>query len=370
MSNDLSDRLTTLTCDLVQIVSTESRPLARADCFAYCRLQMEGLSGIEIREHNSRGFCSLVAMPRGVEVPGVLLVGHLDVIEHASPDVYHTTVRAGRIWGPGAGDMKGQCAIMLELFVRLQRQFPGLPFGVAFTSDEERGGEDGVRFLFEEAGLRCGSAIVPDGGSLNAVTVEEKGILQMKLKVEGKEGHAAAPWLASNALATLVSAVARLCAHFETYEDVSSPDHWYPTCAPTMCHCPNPTVNCIPGTAEAVVDIRFPAPHTVESMHAEVLQNLGPEVMAETLASAIPTQLAPDELYLKITEEITGKSVRRHRASGGSDALFISQYGIPVVLSSPIVGNLHREDEWIDQASMETYYRICERYMLERLQAV
>jgi len=367
MKDDLLECLTTLTCDLVRIVSTDSRPQARAECFAYCRGRLEGLHGIEIREYESNGYTALVAVPQGLKVPEILLVGHLDVVEHADPEVYRATVKDGRIWGPGAGDMKGQCAIILELFVRLQNEHPGLPFGIALTSDEERGGEDGVRFLFEEIGLRCGVAIVPDGGSLNAVTSEEKGILQLRLTASGKEGHGAAPWLASNALLSLAQAITALCAHFKTLEVAASTDHWYPTCSPTICHTPNPTVNCIPAVAEAVVDIRFPAPHTGESIHAMVKQVMGHAVTTEVITSAVPTQLVPDERYLRITEEITGKPVRLHRASGGSDALYISQYGIPVVLSSPIVGQLHREDEWIDLASMETYYRICERFILEKV---
>ena len=55
------------------------------------------------------------------------------------------------------------------------------------------------------------------------------------------------------------------------------------------------------------------------------------------------------------------------RATTLGDALFIAQYGIPVVLSNPLVGNLHREDEWMDLESMELYYRICERFIIEKL---
>ncbi len=367
MNTELRDRLTQMTCDLVAIPSTQSRPMDRARCFAYCRGLLAGLAGIEIREYESRGFGSMVVLPRGVEAPRILFVGHLDVIEHPDPLVYRASVHDGRIWGPGAGDMKGQCAIILELFIRLQRQFPGLPFGLAMSSDEEQGGEDGVRFLFEQAGIRCGMAIVPDGGSLNAVTVEEKGILQLRLHAGGTEGHAAAPWLTPNPLVILVKAISRLCAHFEGLEDAASSDHWYPTFVPTIFHTPNPTVNCIPASAEAMVDLRYPPPHTMESMMASVRKIAGPEVSAETIASAAPTHLAPDELYLQITEQVTGEAVRLVRASGGSDSAFISQHGIPVVLSSPLVGQLHREDEWIDVASMETYFQICERFIVKKL---
>ncbi|MEY4485396.1 MAG: hypothetical protein RL693_2848 [Verrucomicrobiota bacterium] len=368
MPTSTLDRLIALTRDLMSIPSTESRPEDRARCFALCRRHLDTLEGVEIREYESCGFTSLVAGSRGAEVPKILLVGHLDVIEHPDVEVYQSEVRDGRLWGPGAGDMKGQCAIMLELFCDLQRRFPGLPLGIAFTSDEERGGDDGVRCLFETVGLRCGLAIVPDGGSINRVTVEEKGILQMRLRVVGKEGHAAAPWLGPNALAILTRGLVRLEQHFDSLRDDASPDHWYPTFVPTLCSTPNRTINCIPGEAEAVVDLRFPPPHTVESLLAMVRKIAGPEVTVELVATAPATRLLPDPLYLQITEQLTGMPVKLVRASGGSDALFIAQYDIPVVLSSPVVGNLHRADEWMDLASMELYYRICEKFIIEKLQ--
>ena len=87
----------------------------------------------------------------------------------------------------------------------------------------------------------------------------------------------------------------------------------------------------------------------------------------ETVATAPSTVLEPDPLYIQVTEQLTGTPAKLVRASGGSDALFIAQYGIPVVLSSHIVGTLHREDEWMDLESMELYHRICERFIIEKL---
>jgi len=159
----------------------------------------------------------------------------------------------------------------------------------------------------------------------------------------------------------------RLEQYFETLRDEASPDHWYPTCVPTICHTPNRTVNCIPGEAEAIIDIRFPPPDTVAGLLATVQEIVGPEIKVELVATAPATILSPDPLYLEITERLTGLPAKLVRASGGSDALFIAQYDIPVILSSPIVGNLHRDDEWMDLASMELYHRICEQFILAKL---
>ncbi len=361
------NRIVTLTRDLVEIPSTESRPSERRRAFRMCRNHLESVPGLEFHEGDSGGFESMVVVPKGVREPEIMLVGHLDVIDHPDVGVFRTEIRDGRIVGPGSGDMKGQCAIMMELFMGLHRRHPGLPLGLALTSDEERGGENGVGWLFGEAGWRCGMAIVPDGGSMNDITVAEKGILHLRFHAKGRESHAARPWLAPNALMTLHSALGRLHDHFASKVIPDSGDHWYPTFVPTVIRTPNEMVNCIPAEVEAFADLRFPPPDTVAGMMAIVREMAGPGVEVEMLVGAESTHLAPDPLYLTVTEELTGQAVNQVRASGGSDARFIAAQGIPVILSRPLVGNLHGVDEWIDIESMTLYHRICETYVLRRL---
>ncbi|NIO02600.1 MAG: M20/M25/M40 family metallo-hydrolase, partial [Candidatus Latescibacteria bacterium] len=91
---------------------------------------------------------------------------HLDVVSLPEGAEYRSTIRDGRLYGPGAGDMKGELAILLELFRVFHERAPGVSLGLTVTSDEERGGDYGTRFLMEQFGLRCGTAILPDGGSV------------------------------------------------------------------------------------------------------------------------------------------------------------------------------------------------------------
>jgi len=100
---------------------------------------------------------------------------------------------------------------------------------------------------------------------------------------------------------------------------------------------------------------------------SEITLLLDENMRMEPLVSAEPTHLAPDPLYLTVTEEITGKPVTLIREHGGSDARFIAKFGIPVIMTRPLVGNLHAIDEWVDIATMETLYRIYERYLERKL---
>ncbi len=362
----LKDRLVATTRDLIIIASSSSRPDERERCYQFVHNHIDTIEGVEIREYRRDGYPSLVALPVGCTEPDVLLCAHLDVIGLPDATAYRSHIADGRIYGPGAGDMKGQLAILLELFHALHHKYPGMSLGLAVTSDEEIGGTHGIGYLFGEIGFRCRLAMIPDGGSLHEVTVEEKGILHVKLTARGHTGHAARPWLAANALESLTEAVGRVRRRFESLV-TDQGDHWCPTCALTVLRTDNETINRIPSRAEALLDIRFPPPHTMSSMLEIVRQTLGETVDAKVLIGDEPTHLAPDPAYLEQVQAMTGKSVRHGRESGGSDARFICRHGIPVLMARPEVGNLHAEDEWIEIASMVTFYHICERYLELRL---
>jgi succinyl-diaminopimelate desuccinylase len=367
----LRERLIQLTRDLVLVESTDDRPEERTRCFQLVRNHLEEVAGLEITMYQSHGYESLVARPTGVAKPDILLCGHLDVVHHPEPDSYRSEIRDGKIYGPGAGDMKGQLAIMIELIRNLSHECPDLSVGMAITSDEERGGGHGVKYLVEDVGLECGLAIIPDGGSLNDLIVEEKGIIHLRLIAEGVSAHAARPWLAENALERITNAIGRIRTYFSQFtpgkvdpDDLST--HWFSTCTETMIETPNDSPNRIPELASAVLDIRFVPPMTSQQVLEEIEGLLGRGVSAEPIVIAEPTHLSPDPGFAKITEEVTGMPTRLVRSSGGSDGRFFCAQGIPVLLSRPYVGNLHGRDEWIDIDSMVSYFEICRSYILSK----
>lgn len=364
----IRERLVALTRDLMLVPSIPSRPADLLRCYDQVKNHLEAVAGTKVREFMKNGVPSLVAAPENCERPEVLMCAHLDVITHPDIGCYRSQIRNGRIYGPGSGDMKGALAILLEIYRAVQRRKPGASIGLAVTSDEETGGQFGMGYLFGEAGVRCGLALIPDGGSLHEVTVEEKGVLHLQVSCRGQAGHAARPWLADNAVERLLERLALVKAYFADLEqEEESEGNWRPTCAITLIRTSNQTVNRIPPQAEAVLDIRFPAPRTVASLLRDVRKELGEGMDSEVIISAEATRLAHDPLYLEVTGEITGKPARTIRDDGGSDARFLSPYGIPVIMSRPLVGNLHARDEWIDIDSMVTFYRVYEEYLTRKL---
>jgi len=358
------ENLVELTRQLMLMRTTEFEPAERRRCIDFIRSHIDSLPGIEIREFERNHSVSLLANPIGHNTPDILMCGHIDVVAHPEGTAYRGRVVDGQIVGPGAGDMKGAVAIILEVFRNTLRKNPLASVGIAITSDEEIGGADGVGYLFGEAGVRCGLALVPDGGSLNRITIQEKGILHLSLNCAGRTGHAARPWLADSATEHLIGRLQALREHFDG-QFPRSPDDWHPTCAITTLSTPNRTINRVAGHAHANLDVRFPPPHTSREILESIRRVLGPRVEIETVIDADPADFAPDPLFQKITERVTGTPVELERSHGGSDARFIAAKNIPAIISCPLVGNLHSIDEWIDIESMGSFYKIYEQYINE-----
>lgn len=366
--NLLADRLVALTRDLMLIPSIPSRPEDRRRAFEVIKNHLESLDHIEVTEYEDNGIPSLVAMPKGIKKPKILMCGHIDVIEHEDVACYRSRIENGRIYGPGAGDMKGAVAILLEIFRQINAQSKKASLAIAITSDEETGGESGIGFLVNKQGLRAHQAMIPDGGSLNQVTVEEKGIIHIRLSCRGKSAHSARPWLGVNPVEHLMNKLLYLKSSFKVMqENHGRDDNWFPTCAVTMIGTENKQINRIPSDAGAVVDVRFPAPYSVRKMKKHIKEVLGDDVRMDVIISAEPTCLSPDLEYQKTIREVTGRPTVLARDDGGSDARFLSAQGIPVMISRPLVGNLHAVDEWINIESMVTFYKIYEKYLTRTL---
>ena len=362
---DCTEKLVELTRDLILIPSTAANPNERDRCFEFVKNHIECLESIHLHEYRKNGIPSLVALPDIRQTPKILLCAHLDVISHPDQSCYRSHIVDGRIYGPGAGDMKGALAILLELFRDFHSRHRGASLGLVVTADEETGGRFGVQYLVDEIELRCDVALIPDGGSLNEIIVEEKGIIHLRVCSHGRAAHAARPWLGVNPLQRLIDRLARLRNHFDSLRQENGT--WYPTCTVTVMDTPNKTINRIPMIAECQLDIRFPPPHTTDSIMTRIREILGKDIEYKPLISAEPTHQSPDPLFLSIAEEINGEEPTLSRADAGSDARFFSRLGIPAIISSPVVGNLHSENEWIDIQSMEAFYRIYERYILAKL---
>jgi acetylornithine deacetylase/succinyl-diaminopimelate desuccinylase-like protein len=171
---------------------------------------------------------NLVARLRGErEGPTLALLGHVDTVradpEEWSFDPWAGDVVDGWVRGRGALDMKGQVAAEVAACVALGgkgwRPAAG-ELRLILTADEEVGGGLGAHWLCEQHSDKVRSDfVVNEGGGgrfelggrrLYTLSVGEKGIFRMRLRVNGRAGHASVPRIGDNALLKLAGYLAAL----------------------------------------------------------------------------------------------------------------------------------------------------------------
>lgn len=124
----------------------------------------------------------------------VLLLGHLDTVYPAGTlATMPCRVADGKLWGPGAFDMKSGIAFMLHAIEVLRARHEDTlprPVTVLLVSDEEVG-SDSSRRITESVARRCQAVLVvePALGLKGAVKTARKGVGEYTIKVTGKAAH-------------------------------------------------------------------------------------------------------------------------------------------------------------------------------------
>ncbi|MEJ3748769.1 M20/M25/M40 family metallo-hydrolase [Actinomycetes bacterium KLBMP 9797] len=185
----------------------------------------------QIHESASRR-ANVVARVAGTDRsrPALLVHGHLDVVpavaDEWSVDPFAGELRDGYLWGRGAIDMKDFDAMVLAVVREWQRTGvrPPRDIVLAFTADEEAGGEYGARFLVDEhrdVFDGCTEAVGEVGGfsytisadqRLYLIETAEKGINWLRLHARGRPGHGSMVH-DDNAVTAVAEAVARVGRH-------------------------------------------------------------------------------------------------------------------------------------------------------------
>ncbi|HET8593465.1 MAG TPA: M20/M25/M40 family metallo-hydrolase [Solirubrobacterales bacterium] len=158
--------------------------------------------------------------------PTLTLLGHVDTVradpEEWTHDPWGGAQIDGWIWGRGALDMKGQVAAEVAACLELARSGwrPAGELMLVLTADEEAGGTLGARWLCRQHPDRVrtdlvvnegGGALIEIGGRrLYTMGVGEKGVFRIRLRMEGRAGHASLPRIGDNALLRLSGHLAAL----------------------------------------------------------------------------------------------------------------------------------------------------------------
>jgi acetylornithine deacetylase/succinyl-diaminopimelate desuccinylase-like protein len=384
-----------------------------------------GLEPAVLESHPKR--TSLVVRVPGEDRsrPGLLIHGHLDVVPANAADwtrdPFGGEIADGCVWGRGAVDMKDMDAMMLAVVRQRLREGrkPARDVVLAFTADEEAGGNWGAGYLVEnhpelfegvtEAIGEVGGFSVSVGDQrFYAVQTAEKGIAWMRLIATGTAGHGSMIH-SDNAVTALAEAVARIGRHewpirmppatrafleaaseaLGTEFDPEDPGKIIEKLGSigrivgaTVKNTVNPTgldagykVNVIPQSGTAEVDGRFLPGHE-EEFFAEIDRLLGGAVRREFIHHDIALETTADgDLYEAmcaslLAEDPEAKAVQ-YCLSAGTDAKWFSKLGIRCFGFSPLKlppdldfsGMFHGIDERVTVDGLRFGVRVLDRLL-------
>lgn len=315
----------------------------------------------------------------------LVFAGHTDVVptgplEQWSSDPFTPTHKGGMLYGRGAADMKTSIAA----FVVAAEEFlaacpaPALSIGLLITSDEEGPGVDGTVVVCEQLkarGERLDYCIVGEPTSVerlgDMIKNGRRGSMSGKLTVKGVQGHIAYPQLARNPIHMALPALAELAAtEWDRGNEFFQPTSWQAS----NIHGGTGATNVIPGAVVVDFNFRFSSALTPEGLQQrvhEILDRHGLDYELAWTVSGRPFLTTPGDLVDAVQQAIhaeVGITTELSTTGGTSDGRFIAQICPQVIEFGPLNATIHKIDEHVAVADIESLKNIYRR-TLETLNA-
>jgi succinyl-diaminopimelate desuccinylase len=330
-----------------------SRPEELAAAAAFVKGWLEARE-IEVREHVHNGLPVLIADvgATGDEGPTVLLHGHLDVVP-GHEEQYEPRVEGDRLIGRGAYDMKGGLAAMLCAVKDCAEQ-DGVRVRFLCVPDEEA--EDVDERSTDElvrAGMRADFAITGEPTNMH-IGIEAKGVLAMRIEVQGRAAHGSTPWLGDSAILKAFDVFRRI----EAMDFARESSELFDRPSINLGRIEGGDVfNKVPDRCEMVVDVRYLPGQDPGAILAQI-RALPDVTVAKTLTRA-PAHVERTNPYVRALRDAVARSTEGEALSvgrdGASDAISFLEAGIPAVEFGPIGGGHHGPEEWVSIASLHRY---------------
>ena len=310
----------------------------------------------------------------------LVFAGHTDVVptgpvEQWTSHPFTPTHRDGKLYGRGACDMKTSVAAFVTSIEEFLQAVPDpqLTLALLLTSDEEGPGVDGTVIVCNALAARgevIDYCIVGEPTAVercgDMIKNGRRGTMSGKLTVKGVQGHIAYPHLAKNPVHSVAPALAELVAiNTAGGWDTASNPYFQPTSWQiSNFHSGTGASKVIPGSAVIDFNFRFSTESTPESLQQRVHAVLDAHGIDYTLAwtiGGLPFLTTPGELVAAVQGAIraeTGIETELSTSGGTSDARFIAKICKQVVELGPVNASIHKIDEHIDVAEIETLKNI------------
>jgi succinyl-diaminopimelate desuccinylase len=335
-----------------------SNPEGIAGSMGFLKGWLEG-QGIAHRQYDVNGLPAIVAAVG--EGPATLIWNaHVDVVPGRQEQFSPWRVD-GRLYGRGAYDMKGALAGMLAALADLSAardSISGVKVKLLIVPDEESE-EDSTQqkassVLAEEG--HVGEFVICGEPTDLEIGVQSKGVLVLRIDVEGRAAHGSTPWLGDNAVLKAIDLYQRI--HELPFARGRSELYERPSVNIGRIQ-GGDVVNKVPDHCRIDVDIRYlpnQDPHEV----LRQVRGLGAEVTP--IYELPPATLDPGDPHVRAlsetVREVKGTAALAVGRDGASDAVFFLERGIPAVEFGPTGAGHHGPEEYVEIESLARYRRI------------
>jgi succinyl-diaminopimelate desuccinylase len=322
---------------------------------------------------------------KGTIGPLFCFAGHTDVVPPGPASKWNTqpfepTIIDGILYGRGAADMKGSIASMLAAVQRFVADHPDHDGSIAFliTSDEEGPFINGTPKVIETLEARQEKitwCLVGEPSSTNqvgdVVKNGRRGSLTGDLTVYGVQGHVAYPHLAENPVHLAMPALAELAA-----KQWDQGNAFFPATSFQIANINAGTgaSNVIPGELQVQFNFRYSTELTDSQIKQQVIELLERHGLRYELKWTLSGQpfLTGSGKLVEATQNaikaVTGRTTELSTSGGTSDGRFIAPTGAQVVELGPINATIHKVNECVNVADLETlsdiYYSMMQQLLV------
>ena len=314
----------------------------------------------------------------GKNSPNFCYAGHTDVvppgnIKEWTVNPFKPTVKNNRLIGRGANDMKASIACFVAAvskFKNKNKNFKG-SISLLITGDEEgiaiNGTKRVVKYLKKKR-ERINFCIVGEPTNPNKlgemIKIGRRGSLTGRLTIIGSQGHVAYPHRANNPSNALIKILKKIK---ELKFDKGTKNFQPSNLEVTKININNNADNVIPGSAEAVFNIRFNDRHSSSSLKRK-LNNVFRliyksnkcrfKIKYETSGESFLTKPNKTTYMIQNTiKKITGIKPKLSTSGGTSDARFMKN--IAPCLEFGLVGKtMHKIDESVSVSDLKKLTKI------------
>ena len=314
----------------------------------------------------------------GKSSPNFCYAGHTDVVPPGNVkkwtvNPFKPIVRNNKLIGRGANDMKASIACFVAAVSRFKNEnknFKG-SISLLITGDEEGIAVNGTKRLIKylkRKREKINFCIVGEPTNPNKlgemIKIGRRGSLTGRLTIIGSQGHVAYPHRANNPSSTLIKILKKIK---DLKLDKGTKNFQPSNLEVTKINIDNHADNVIPGSAEAVFNIRFNDKHTSSSLKNKLNKIFKAVTKANKSRFKITYEVSGEAFLTKpnkttymvqnIVKKVTGLKPKLSTSGGTSDARFIKN--IAPCLEFGLVGKtMHKIDESVSVSDLKKLTKI------------